>query len=264
MILEMFEKRAVLHVIDSDILGIHPHRPGPADPEVRSRPGGDRISAPSRKKEEDTSKETWEWDLKGKQVRFHEQEPSSASSLTYDMSQPTLPSPGENGNWTSTRLLPDLKKLTGATKMTNQGASALQIALRGWSRRVTQAPITERPAGRMDAQESNKQSNRPDRQGLSDTLLFKCPLNGEPPVIRINLGRVGLSSDKSEFVSIENVMFPPPSRHRTIHPESFREHSMNSSTRCSYQPSQRFRRLPCPVRHRLRCRSVLLSTGPVV
>ena len=75
-ILEMFEKRAVLHVIDSDILGIHPHRPGPADPEVRSDLGATNL-APSRKNEEYTSKETWEWDLKGKQVRFHEQEPSS-------------------------------------------------------------------------------------------------------------------------------------------------------------------------------------------
>ena len=142
-------------------------------------------------------------------------------------------------------LLPDLKKLTGATKMTNQGASALQIALRGWSRRVMQAPITERPAGRMDAQESDEQSNRPETRPQRYAPL-QMPSQRRTASIRIHLGRVGLSSDKSEFVSIENLMFPPLSRHRTIHPESFREHSMNSSTRCSYQPSQRFPGSPVP------------------
>jgi hypothetical protein len=109
-------------------------------------------------------------------------------------------------------MLPDLKKLTGATKITNQGASALQITLRD-GRVESCKPRSQNGPLVVWTLKNPTSSQTVLEQSLSDTLLFKCPLNNEPPVIRIDSGRVGLLSHKSEFVSIENLMLeplPPP------------------------------------------------------
>ena len=47
-------------------------------------------------------------------------------------------------------------------------------------------------------------------QGFSDSALYRCPLNGEPAIIRVGSGTIAIKTPKSEFISIENMMFPPP------------------------------------------------------
>ena len=207
MVLETFDTRAVLHAVDSSVLSIPNHRPVLRILKSALHLGTTNVT-PSRKIEENTAKETWEWDLKGKQVRFHEQEPTS-NSLTYDVSQPSLPSPGKNGTWKSTLLMPDLKKLSGATKMTRHDASAVQIELKDGR---VEADKPRSMTGQLVVWTFKHPTTSQTvlQQGLSDTLLYRCPLNGEPPSIRIDSDAIMLASGKSEFVSIENMMFPPP------------------------------------------------------
>jgi hypothetical protein len=207
-VLETFDKRAVLHAVDSTILSIANHRPVLKIRKSALHLGTTNVT-PSSKEEENTTKETWVWDLKGKQVRFHEQEPTS-NSLTYDVSHPSLPSPGESGTWKSTLLLPDLKKLSGATKMTRHDASAVQIELKDGHIEADKPRSTN---GKLIVWTFKHPTTSQTvlEQGLSDTLLYLCPLNGELPIIRIGSDSIRLASGKSEFVSIENMMAPPPS-----------------------------------------------------
>jgi hypothetical protein len=208
LLVQEFDEKAVVHVVDSGKLGIHNHRPvlkiRKSDLELKA---GDLD--PSRKNDVGDSKETWEWDLAGKQIRFHEEEPAS-ETLVKDTSQPTLPNPGDGGVWKSTLLIPDLQKLSGATQMKRFDASALQITLKD---------------GRLESDEPNlttgkyvvwtfknpQSSQVVFEQAFSDTLLYRCPLAwGECPVIRVDSGTITLKSPESTFISIENMMQPPP------------------------------------------------------
>lgn len=155
-----------------------------------------------------TTNEIWEWDLQGKQVRFHAQEPAS-ETLTMDLSQPKWPNPGPGGTWKSTLLIPDLKKLSGATQMTPNPASLVQIPLKDG---VIEAAKPNSQNGEKILWTFKKTSGEPvlEPQGLTDTALYRCPLNGAPPVIRVDSGTIAIKTPKSEFISIESRMVPPP------------------------------------------------------
>jgi hypothetical protein len=209
LLLQKLGNKVVVHGVDAAAVGMTFHRPvlsirkSAIDlsannlPQTRIVPGT-----------EGTTKETWEWDLQGKQVRFHAQEPAS-ESLTMDVSQPTLPNPGPGGTWKSTLLLPDLKKLAGATQMTQSTASLVQIPLKDG---VIEAAKPNSQNGEKILWTFKKTSGelvlKP--QGLTDTALYRCPLNGEPPVIRVDSGTIAIKTPKSEFISIESMMFPKP------------------------------------------------------
>jgi hypothetical protein len=209
LLLQTFDKKVVVHAIDGGPLSIPPHSPVLRIRKSQIDHGAANNLPPSRIEllNKGTSKETWQWDLKGKQVRFHEQEPTS-DTLTFDTTQPTLPNPGENGSWQSTLLLPDLKKLTGATHMTRFDASAVQITLRDGRLEADKPHLHNGMFVVWTFRDPNGQELS--KQAFSDTAVYKCPLNGQAPVVRVDSGTITLCSGESEFVSIENMMTPPP------------------------------------------------------
>ncbi len=207
LLIQKLGNKAIVHGVDATALSFPFHRPV-----LRIRKSDIDHSAnnlPYTRIDPDTqgtTNEIWEWDLQGKQVRFHEQEPAS-ETLTMDMSQPTTPNPGPKGTWTSTQLIPDLKKLSGATQMT-QSASLVQIPLKDG---VIEACSPKSDNGALVVWKFNKTSGElVFEQGFSDTALYRCPLNGEAPVIRVDSGTIKIKTPKSEFISIESMMVPPP------------------------------------------------------
>ena len=191
LLLQKLDRKVVVHAVDTGALG-NPHNHLPI---LKIRKSALDFRAPNflcpsriTLENKGTKKETWEWDLKGKQVRFHDQEPAS-DSLTFDTSSPTLPSPGKHGTWKSLSLIPDLRKISGATEMTRFDASAVQITLKDGHL------AADRPRSHNGLFVVWKFRNQGSdqvvfEQGFSDTVLYKCPLNGEPPVIRIDSGTI--------------------------------------------------------------------------
>ena len=58
--------------------------------------------------------------------------------------------------------------------------------------------------GRLDVQNPSGGGNAPEPQAFTDTVLYRCPLNGQSPIITIGSTQVTLKPEASDFVSIEN------------------------------------------------------------
>ena len=186
-LMESHGRELTAHAVDSAKIGIaEPHR-------VVLRVGLKALDQKlttvekSRKKDEGRDNENWEWDLAGKQVSILE--PSSdADPLEFDHSKPTLPNPGTNGSWQSVALIPDLKRLSGASKRIRDDAFSCQITLR--EGRV-EADRPKELFGQHVVWTFKKKNTDQvvQEQALTDTILCKIPLNKRVPQVRDRLWR---------------------------------------------------------------------------
>jgi hypothetical protein len=162
----------------------------------------------SRKNEVGRENENWEWDLAGKQVAILE--PSSdADGVEFDHSKPTLPNPGPDGSWQSVALIPDLKRLSGASKRIRDDAFSCQITLR--EGRV-EADRPKLSMGQHVVWTFKKKGTGEvvQEQALTDTILCKIPLNNRVPQVKIDSGVVVFSDAASNFISLENYSLVAP------------------------------------------------------
>jgi hypothetical protein len=163
---------------------------------------------PSRKNEVGRENENWEWDLAGKQVSILDPSPD-AEPLEFDRSEPTLPNPGSNGSWRSVALIPDLKRLSGASKRIRDDVYSCQIPLR--EGRV-EGDVPKLLMGQNVVWTFKKKNTDQivQQQALTDTILFKIPLKDRAPQVKIDSGVVVFSDAASKFISIENYSLVAP------------------------------------------------------
>jgi hypothetical protein len=197
----------VVHAVDGPKVAIPPHKPilkvrlSALDPEHTSSPW-------DKADEGQPTTETWLFDLAGKQVSILDQS-SESDSLEYDTSDITTSKPAEGDAMSSTRWIPDLKRLSGASKRMRDDAFNCQIVLKRG--RIEGARPTTNVWRKVVWTFKNPNSNAVVlEQALTDTVLYRCPLNGQSPVIRIGSDIVTLKPEPSEGVVIENLPDMPP------------------------------------------------------
>jgi hypothetical protein len=207
-LLERADHRLTVHVVDGPKVSMPPHRPrlivraSAIDTTLTPRPPD--VENPGQ------SIETWLFDLAGQQVSVLDQS-AEADSLVYDTSDISGPRPGDGDPMTSTKWVPDLKRLSGATRKTRDDAYNCQIVLKRGRVEGTR-PSTHTWTGVVWTFK-NPSGQTTVEQALTDTVLYRCPLNGQPPVIKIGSTSVTLRPEASEFVIIQNyptATEPPP------------------------------------------------------
>src|SRR6266542_3314385 len=201
-LLERFEHRMVVHVVDGPKVAIPPHRAvlkfrrSALDPAHTSNPS-DKVDVGQ------PSTETWLFDLAGKQVSILDQR-SEGDSLEYDTSDIPLPKPADGDSMSSTRWIPDLKRLSGATMRKQVDAFNCQIVLKR-GRIEGARPTTKTWTKVVWTFKKPNSGAVVQEQALTDIVLYRGPLNGQSPVIGIGSDIVTLKPGTSEGVTIENL-----------------------------------------------------------
>jgi hypothetical protein len=151
------------------------------------------------------STETWIWDLAGKQVSILDQAGTSDHALDFDTSDIPQPLPPDNVPMSSTKWIPDLRRITGATKRIRDDAFNCRILLnRG---RIEGAEPTSRSWRYVVWTFRNKNGGQiVQAQAMTDLVLYRSALNGpQKRVITIGSAVVTLNGDHPEQVTIQNL-----------------------------------------------------------
>lgn len=203
-LLERGDHRLTVHVVDGPKVSMPIHRPvlrvrkSALDTTLTPRPVDSNVIDVGQ-----PTTETWLFDLAGQQVSILDQS-NEPDTLSYDTSEITGEMPADGDDMRSNKWVPDLKQLCGATRKTRDDAYNCQIVLkRGFVQGTRPSSRTWTKVVWTFKNPSNG-GNVAAPQAFTDTVLYRCPLNGQSPIIKIGSTQVTLKPEASEFVSIEN------------------------------------------------------------
>ena len=124
-------------------------------------------------------------------------------TLSYDTSEITGQMPADGDDMRSTKWVPDLKQLCGATRKTRDDTYNSQIVLKRGFVQGTRPSSNTWTKVVWTFKNPSGSGNVPEPQAFTDTVLYRCPLNGQSPISSIGSTQVTLKL-KPEFVSIES------------------------------------------------------------
>jgi hypothetical protein len=206
--LGLLEKQAntmIVHLVDGSALMLGPHEPRLKIPLTAVDLAATQKPAAARAVAEGDD-QFWVFDLTKVNVTMPSS-PSGQPDLTLDESDiGSVEKPASDDGWKSLAWVPDLRALTGATKIVDRNALTSGITLRHGR---LEATIPE-GSGRFAVWEFKNAGNTLIRRALTNKIVYTWPTAGRATTITVGDQQIVFRPDAGAKLEISNLPPPPP------------------------------------------------------